>query len=115
MAEDEPKHGTHAGAQSYPQADLVRPLAHGVGHYSIDTNHGEPHGQPGEDRFYGNGGEDIVDARDGVRDLSIQCGRGRPPETIRVKGKGGKIEVRSKIPLANRARAVWGRGRVDVP
>lgn len=34
-------------------------------------------GQPGEDRFYGNGGDDIIDARDGVRDFSIQCGRGR--------------------------------------
>ena len=26
-------------------------------------------GQPGRDRFYGNGGEDIVDARDGVQRL----------------------------------------------
>ena len=25
-------------------------------------------GQPGDDRFYGNGGEDMIDARDGVRD-----------------------------------------------
>jgi Ca2+-binding RTX toxin-like protein len=33
-------------------------------------------GQPGEDRFYGGGGEDVIDARDGVRDFSIQCGRG---------------------------------------
>jgi Ca2+-binding RTX toxin-like protein len=51
-------------------------------------------GQPGEDRFYGNGGEDIIDARDGVRDFSIQCGRGRPPKKIIVRGKGGKTEVR---------------------
>ncbi|MEX2107244.1 MAG: calcium-binding protein [Solirubrobacterales bacterium] len=35
-------------------------------------------GQPGEDRFYGNGGDDVIDARDGVRDESIQCARGRP-------------------------------------
>ncbi|HEX6666968.1 MAG TPA: calcium-binding protein [Solirubrobacterales bacterium] len=35
-------------------------------------------GQPGEDRFYGNGGDDVIDARDGVRDFSIQCGRGTP-------------------------------------
>jgi Ca2+-binding RTX toxin-like protein len=42
-------------------------------------------GQPGQDRFYGNGGDDIIDARDGVRDFSIQCGRGNPP---RPKGKG---------------------------
>ncbi|HEX5763836.1 MAG TPA: calcium-binding protein [Solirubrobacterales bacterium] len=40
-------------------------------------------GQPGEDEFYGNGGEDIIDARDGVRDFVIQCGKGRyvrPPK-----------------------------------
>ena len=35
-------------------------------------------GQPGEDSFYGNGGEDVIDARDGVRDKWIQCGRGTP-------------------------------------
>jgi Ca2+-binding RTX toxin-like protein len=35
-------------------------------------------GQPGEDRFYGNGGEDVIDARDGVHDDYIQCGPGRP-------------------------------------
>jgi hypothetical protein len=51
-------------------------------------------GQPGRDRFYGNGGEDIVDARDGVRDFSIQCGTGHPAETIRVKGRRGKTETR---------------------
>jgi Ca2+-binding RTX toxin-like protein len=33
-------------------------------------------GQPGRDRFYGGGGEDVIDARDGERDFSIQCGRG---------------------------------------
>ncbi len=32
-------------------------------------------GQPGVDRFYGRGGEDVIDARDGVRDEVIQCGR----------------------------------------
>ena len=36
-------------------------------------------GQPGDDRFYGNGGDDVIDARDGVRDFSIQCARGRKP------------------------------------
>jgi len=41
-------------------------------------------GQPGQDRFYGGGGEDIIDARDGVRDLSIQCGT-----------KGGKAAGRA--------------------
>ena len=46
-------------------------------------------GQPGSDEFYGNGGEDIVDARDGVRDFVIQCGRGtyvRPPRKPKAKG-----------------------------
>jgi Ca2+-binding RTX toxin-like protein len=42
-------------------------------------------GQPGRDIFIGNGGDDVIDARDGVRDFSIQCGRGTPP---RSKGKG---------------------------
>ncbi len=42
-------------------------------------------GQPGEDVFLGNGGDDVIDARDGVRDKSIQCGRGRPP----TKKQGG--------------------------
>jgi Ca2+-binding RTX toxin-like protein len=51
-------------------------------------------GQPGEDEFFGNGGEDIIDARDGVRDVSIQCGRGTPPKTITVKGKGGKPKTK---------------------
>jgi Ca2+-binding RTX toxin-like protein len=51
-------------------------------------------GQPGEDRFYGMGGEDIIDARDGVKDFSIQCGRGEPPRKIKVKGKGGKTETK---------------------
>jgi Ca2+-binding RTX toxin-like protein len=40
-------------------------------------------GQPGVDSFQGSGGEDVIDARDGVRDESIQCGSGRAPE----KGK----------------------------
>ena len=51
-------------------------------------------GQPGEDRFYGNGGEDIIDARDGVKDFSIQCGKGEAPREIKVKGKNGKTEIR---------------------
>jgi Ca2+-binding RTX toxin-like protein len=40
-------------------------------------------GQPGEDRFYGNGGEDVIDARDGVRDKSIQCAPGPLPKAGR--------------------------------
>jgi Ca2+-binding RTX toxin-like protein len=35
-------------------------------------------GQPGRDIFIGNGGDDVIDARDGVKDDSIQCGRGHP-------------------------------------
>ena len=44
-------------------------------------------GQPGEDVFIGNGGDDVIDARDGVRDFAIQCGRGRRP-TRKPQGKG---------------------------
>ena len=44
-------------------------------------------GQPGEDEFFGNGGDDVIDARDGVRDKSIQCGRGQPAMK-KAKGKG---------------------------
>ncbi len=43
-------------------------------------------GQPGEDVFIGNGGDDVIDARDGVRDFVIQCGRGKRPQ----KKKNGK-------------------------
>jgi Ca2+-binding RTX toxin-like protein len=35
-------------------------------------------GQPGKDIFIGNGGDDVIDARDGIKDDSIQCGRGHP-------------------------------------
>jgi Ca2+-binding RTX toxin-like protein len=51
-------------------------------------------GQPGEDRYYGNGGDDIIDARDGVRDFSIQCGKGEPPKKIVTRGKGGRTTTR---------------------
>jgi Ca2+-binding RTX toxin-like protein len=44
-------------------------------------------GQPGEDVFIGNGGDDVIDARDGDRDFSIQCGRGKPPRK-KKHGKG---------------------------
>jgi Ca2+-binding RTX toxin-like protein len=43
-------------------------------------------GQPGHDRFYGGGGEDVMDARDGERDLSIQCGRGWVAKSGAVHG-----------------------------
>lgn len=32
-------------------------------------------GQPGADRFFGGGGDNVIDARDGRRDKHIQCGR----------------------------------------
>ena len=51
-------------------------------------------GQPGEDRFYGMGGDDIIDARDGVKDFSIQCGRGEPPRQIKVRGENGKPQIK---------------------
>jgi Ca2+-binding RTX toxin-like protein len=49
-------------------------------------------GQPGADWFFGNGGDDVIDARDSVRDYSIQCGRGTPatrrrPATGRSAGR----------------------------
>jgi hypothetical protein len=44
-------------------------------------------GQSGEDVFIGNGDDDVIDARDGVRDNSIQCGRGQPPHR-KPGGKG---------------------------
>ena len=34
-------------------------------------------GQPGVDRIYGGGGEDVLDARDGVRDEVVQCSPSR--------------------------------------
>jgi Ca2+-binding RTX toxin-like protein len=51
-------------------------------------------GQPGADRFYGMGGDDIIDARDGVKDFSIQCGRGEPPRKVKVRGKNGKPKTK---------------------
>ncbi len=56
-------------------------------------------GQPGEDVFIGNGGEDVIDARDGVRDKSIQCGRGHRP----VKKKNGKGFTKATGAAAGRA------------
>jgi Ca2+-binding RTX toxin-like protein len=45
-------------------------------------------GQPGQDVFIGNGGDDVIDARDGMRDFSVQCGAGRPPKPGKpVRGK----------------------------
>ncbi len=46
-------------------------------------------GQPGQDQFFGNGGEDVIDARDGVRDFSIQCGTGFYTHPPKPKGSKG--------------------------
>jgi len=46
-------------------------------------------GQPGKDEFYGNGGDDIIDARDGVRDSVIQCGAGTYTHPPKPKGSKG--------------------------
>jgi Ca2+-binding RTX toxin-like protein len=46
-------------------------------------------GQPGVDRIYGGGGEDVLDARDGVRDEVIQCS----PRQQTIKGPGIKARA----------------------
>ena len=56
-------------------------------------------GQPGEDVFFGNGGDDVIDARDGVRDFSIQCGKGKRPH----KKKNGKGMTKGTGKPAGRA------------
>jgi Ca2+-binding RTX toxin-like protein len=56
-------------------------------------------GQPGEDVFIGNGGDDVIDARDGVRDFAIQCGRGKPPQ----KKKSGRGMTKGTGKPAGRA------------
>ncbi len=38
-------------------------------------------GQPGVDRIYGGGGDDVLDARDGFRDAAVQCTKG--PQVVR--------------------------------
>jgi Ca2+-binding RTX toxin-like protein len=45
-------------------------------------------GQPGVDRIYGGGGEDVLDARDGVRDEVVQC------SAVHVTVRGGGIRAR---------------------
>jgi Ca2+-binding RTX toxin-like protein len=52
-------------------------------------------GQPGQDQFFGEGGDDIVDARDGVRDFSVQCGNGF--YTYPPKPKGSKAPTPEPI------------------
>ncbi len=47
-------------------------------------------GQPGRDIFIGNGGDDVIDARDGHADRSIQCAPGLPPHP-KPKSRGGGL------------------------
>jgi len=80
-------------------------------------------GQPGRDRFYGGGGEDNIDARDGVRDLSIQCGRGSSPAPGRpaIGTASGRAFVDSFDPVATLCKItreghpVPGLGHTDNP
>ena len=44
-------------------------------------------GQPGEDVFIGNGGDDVIDARDGVRDFVDPV---RPRQARRARSRTAK-------------------------
>ncbi len=62
-------------------------------------------GQPGADRFYGGGGDDFIDARDGGRDRHIQCGAGRGDQGFAMIDRGdpapvrcGRVEIGEPIP-----------------
>jgi hypothetical protein len=65
-------------------------------------------GQPGKDVFVGNGGDDVIDARDGVKDDSIQCGRGHP----RVPGKPATKSHKAIPPIPAEGRPE-GRALID--
>jgi Ca2+-binding RTX toxin-like protein len=65
-------------------------------------------GQPGKDTFIGNGGDDVIDARDGVKDNSIQCGRGHP----RVPGKP-KTKTHPAVPPIPATGRPEGRALLD--
>jgi Ca2+-binding RTX toxin-like protein len=65
-------------------------------------------GQPGHDVFIGNGGDDVIDARDGVKDDSIQCGRGRPRVPAVPKTKSHK-----RIPPKPATGHPEGRALID--
>ncbi len=55
-------------------------------------------GQPGADRFYGGGGDDVIDARDGDRDFSIQCGRGKAAKKGKpIRGKAAGRALRDSF------------------
>jgi Ca2+-binding RTX toxin-like protein len=52
-------------------------------------------GQPGVDRIYGGGGEDVLDARDGVRDEVVQCAPGHA--AVRGSGIRGRPNGRALV------------------
>jgi hemolysin type calcium-binding protein len=80
-------------------------------------------GQPGVDRFYGGGGDDVVDARDGVRDEVIQCGRGKAPrkgKPVRGTPTGRALTDTFDPPtvlceISKHGRPVKGLGQTDSP
>lgn len=80
-------------------------------------------GQPGVDRFYGGGGDDVIDARDGVHDEVIQCGRGKAPKKGKpVRGKAtGRALTDPFDPspvlcaISKHGRPVKGLGQTDSP
>lgn len=62
-------------------------------------------GQPGADRFYGGGGDNTIDARDGGRDAHIQCGRRGSRGGLALVDRGdpaardcGAVQVGEPIP-----------------
>jgi Ca2+-binding RTX toxin-like protein len=61
-------------------------------------------GQPGRDRFYGGGGNDVIDARDGGRDFVIQCARG-----------GGRTEGRALVDRSDPAPRGCAKTKVGRP
>ncbi len=83
------------------------------GSFGPDTliGNGRPNamlGQPGKDIFIGNGGDDVIDARDGVKDISIQCGKGHPRVPAVPKTKHHK-----RIPPIPATGRPEGRALID--
>jgi Ca2+-binding RTX toxin-like protein len=78
-------------------------------------------GQPGSDRFYGGGGDDVIDARDGTRDFSVQCGGGGPTKKgrpIRGTSEGRALTdpfdpSASLCAITKHGRPVDGLGNAD--
>jgi hypothetical protein len=65
-------------------------------------------GQPGKDIFFGNGGDDVIDARDAQRDDSIQCGRGHAA----IPGKPATKSHKATKPIPATGRPE-GRALID--